>query len=330
MPTSTDTSDGLRIVFAGTPEFAVPALEHVAASRHDLVGVITNPDRARGRGSEPQPPPVKVAAQSRDVPVHQPESVGSEDSMARIRAFEPDVLVVAAYGQILPEELLELPTRDCINIHASLLPKYRGAAPINWAIVEGEEETGISIMEMEPDLDTGPVLMDESVEIGPLETAEQLHDRLAALGADLIVDALDALDAGEVEKTPQDDSKATYAPKLSKSDGAIDWTDSGESIARRIRGFHPWPGTFSFHHRDGDRTRISFQLARAADIAASDAAPGDVLEADASEGRLTIAAGEGAVEILKLQAAGRRAMEVDDFLNGHTIEPGDRFASDEE
>ncbi len=322
--------NGLRVVFAGTPEFAVPALESIDESQHRVTGVITNPDRARGRSGEPQPPPVKRAAQSSDLPVHQPETVGSESSLEQIQSFEPDVLVVAAYGQILPEGLLELPPFGCINIHASLLPKYRGAAPINWAIVEGEDETGVSIMEMEPALDTGPVLLDETVEIDPLETAEQLHDRLSELGAHLIVEALNGLDRDELDPSPQDDSKATYAPKLSKSDGELDWTEPADRVADRIRGFHPWPGTYSFHRRDDERTRISFQLARPADAPSDMGDPGKVLEADATEGRLVVACGEGAIEILELQAAGRRAMEVDDFLNGYDIEAGDRFESNRE
>jgi methionyl-tRNA formyltransferase len=324
----TDEADTLRLVYAGTPEFSVPALEALDASDHELVGVFTNPDRPRGRGRDPLPPPVKKAAVERDIEVAQPESMDSDEAAATLEEWEADVMVVCAYGQILPERILDAPRLGCINIHASLLPKYRGAAPINWAIVRGEQETGVTIMEMEPGLDTGPMLMKERVELEPLTTAGELHDELSELGADLIVEAVNGLARGDLEATPQDDDRATHAPKLSKSDGEIDWTKSADEVANHIRGLNPWPGAFS-HHRTDDEGRIKFHLARpVGSDGPSDGEPGEVLEADPSRGRLVIACGEGAIECLEIQAPGRQKMEAGDFLNGYDIEPGDRFGAD--
>lgn len=311
----------MRIVFAGTPDFAVPTLEALAESDHQLVGVITNPDRPRGRGSDPLPSPVKRAAVERDIPVYQPEEIDRE-ATEKLEAWAPDAVVVAAYGQILPEWFLEWPDRGCINVHASLLPKYRGAAPIHWAILEGEDETGVTIMEMEPELDTGPILLQEAVEIGALETAESLHDRLANLGARLAVEALDRMERGDVAPTPQDDDAATYASKLSKSDGRIDWSEPAEAVANRIRGLNPWPGAFSELPRDGESERLKFHLAEPTD---GDGEPGEVLEADPSGDRLVIACGEGAISVLEIQAPGGQKLDAGDFLNGYELERGDQF-----
>jgi len=317
----TDVDAPLRVVFAGTPDFSVPALEALVASVHRVVGVITNPDRPRGRGRESLPSPVKRAALDHDLEVDQPESMETDEAVERLEDWEPDLMVVAAYGQILPERILEAPRLGCLNIHASLLPKYGGAAPINWAIVEGDEVTGVTIMQMDAGLDTGPMLTRREVPIAQLTTADQLHDELAEVGAELIVETIDALVGGEVEPTPQDDEEATYAPKLSKSDGAIDWTDDAEDVANHIRGFNPWPGAFS-HHRTDEETRIKFHLARPV---GGDGEPGEVLEADRREGRLVVACGSGAIECLEIQAPGGRAMEAGDFLNGYRIQQGDRF-----
>ncbi len=322
-----DEVDSLRLVYAGTPDFSVPALEALDDGDHELVGVFTNPDRPRGRGRDPLPPPVKEAAVERDIEVAQPESMDSNEAAATLEEWRADVMVVCAYGQILPERILATPRLGCINIHASLLPKYRGAAPINWAIVRGERETGVTIMEMEPGLDTGPMLLKGRVDIEPLTTAGELHDELAELGAELIVEAVSGLARGELDATPQDDDRATYAPKLSKSDGGIDWMKSAEEVANHIRGLNPWPGAFS-HHRADDDARIKFHLARPAGPAGpTDGEPGVVLEADPSEGRLVIGCGEGAIECLEIQAPGRQKMEAGDFLNGYDIEAGDQFGT---
>lgn len=316
-------NDPLRVVYMGTPDFAVPALRALIDSHHDVVGVFTQPDRERGRGKKVQPTPVKRVAVRHDIPVYQPESVKAEDAYEQLAEWEPDVTVVAAYGQILPERVLDLPRLGSVNIHASLLPKYRGAAPINWCLVRGEDRTGVTMMKMDEGLDTGPILTAESIEIPELMTAEELHDELAELGAEMIVDALDRYAAGELEPTPQDDEKSSYAPMLSKKDGRVDWTEGARQVADHIRGFNPWPGAFTFHDQEDNSHRIKLHLARVADD--GEGGPGEVLIADASAGLLRVACGEGAVDILEIQAPGKRAMDVRDFLNGYAIEPGDFF-----
>lgn len=316
----------MNVVFAGTPDFSVEALRRLAESSHDVVGVLTNPDRPRGRGRDPLPPPVKETALAYDIDVFQPDDVDDPEVVEQLESWNPDVMVVAAYGQILPEEILELPTYGCLNIHASLLPKYRGAAPINWAIVRGETETGVTIMQMDAGLDTGPMLLKKRVDIDPLETGQELHDELAELGAEAIIEALEALEAGGLEATPQDDDEATYAPMLSKSDGAIDWSVSAEDVANHIRGFNPWPGAYSELRLDGDTKRIKFHLARPVD---GEGEPGEVIEADRKAGRLVIACGEGAIESLELQAPGRKRMDAGDFLNGNDLSVGDQFIQPE-
>lgn len=333
----------LRILYMGTPEFAVPALKALANSRDTVVGVVTRPDRPRGRGKKMRPTAVKKAAQKLSIPVFQPENINDEESLERLRELDPDVAVVAAFGQILKAKTLDVPRHGSINIHASLLPRYRGAAPINWAIVRGEEFSGVTIMAMDEGLDTGPMLLKKKTAIAPLETAGELHDRLSHMGAELIVDVMRLIHLDSLTPIPQDDDKSTYAPMLKKSDGLIDWSQSARAIADRVRGFHPWPGTFSFlrdpteaSDDDADNSvdgeRIKFHLARplaeiSSDLAdaANEVAPGTVLRADRSAGTLLITTGKGILECLRLQAAGRQAMDVDDFLNGHTIDVGHRF-----
>lgn len=320
---SNTDKNSLRVVYMGTPDFAVPALEALIDSHHEVVGVFTQPDRRSGRGKNVRRPPVKVVAEEAGVPVYQPKRVKKNDEAYQtLAAWEPDVVVVAAYGQILPERILDLPRLGCVNIHASLLPKYRGAAPINWAIVHGEDKTGVTLMQMDVGLDTGPMLEKYEVDIPRNMTAQELHDRLAELGREVIVGALDKLAAGELEPTPQDDAESSYASMLSKEDGHIDWEKSGEEVANHIRGFNPWPGAFAFHEHDGEKTRIKFHRARPVDAAGE---PGEVLEADVSDERLVIACGEGAIECVEVQAPGRKAMGVRDFLNGYEISEGDRF-----
>ncbi len=322
MTTNTDNT-ALRVVYMGTPDFAVPALAALIDSHHRVVGVFTQPDRKSGRGKKLRRPPVKVVAEQAGVPVYQPKRVKQNDeALETLRGWQPDVVVVAAYGQILPERILDVPRLGCVNIHASLLPKYRGAAPINWAIVEGEETTGVTIMQMDVGLDTGPMLETHEVAIPADMTAQELHDELAELGGRVIVGALDRLAAGELEPTPQDDAQSSYASMLSKEDGRIDWTKTNVQIANHVRGFNPWPGAFAFHEHDGEQTRVKFHRARPVEGAGE---PGEVLEADPSSGRLVIAAGQGAIECVESQAPGRKAMNARDFLNGYDIEPGQRF-----
>ncbi|MFU8802798.1 MAG: methionyl-tRNA formyltransferase [Bradymonadaceae bacterium] len=313
---------GLRIVYMGTPDFAVPALEELMASQDEVVGVVTNPDRPSGRGKKMAAPPVKRAAEAAGIEVYQPRRVRTDEAYDHIVARAPDVIVVAAFGQILPARLLQLPTHGCINIHASLLPKYRGAAPINWCIVRGEAETGVTIMQMDVGLDTGPMLMREATPIGAEETAQEVHDRLAAIGAGLIVETMTRIREGRLEATPQDDAQSTYAPMLSKEHGRIDWTAPARDVANLIRGFNPWPGTYALLEGKDGPQRIKFHRARA--VAAS-GAPGQVLEADATTGRLIIACGEGAVSALELQVPGRKAMSAGALLRGFELAMGDQF-----
>lgn len=316
-------TDSLRVVYMGTPDFAVPALRALLESHHEVVGVFTQPDRESGRGKKLRPPPVKKVAVEHDIPVFQPESVKTDDAYETLADWDPDITVVAAYGQILPERILELPNLGSVNIHASLLPKYRGAAPINWCIVEGEDVTGVTMMRMDVGLDTGPILTAESMDIPELMTAQELHDSLAALGAAMIVDTLDAYAAGELEPTPQDDDASSYASMLSKSDGRVQWDQTARRVADHIRGFNPWPGAYTFHDEEDNAHRIKLHLARTAPGGRGE--PGEVLEADTADGVLRVACGEGAVDILTIQAPGKRAMDVGDFLNGYDIEVGDQL-----
>lgn len=316
-------TDSLRVVYMGTPDFAVPALRALIDSHHEVVGVFTQPDRKSGRGKKVRQTPVKKAAVEHDIPVFQPESVKTDEAAQELAALEPDVTVVAAYGQILPKRILELPRLGSLNIHASLLPEYRGAAPINWALVRGETETGVTMMKMDEGLDTGPILTAESVEVPELMTAQELHDVLAELGAKMIVETLDKYAAGQLEPTPQDDSESSYASMLSKEDGRVDWEKTAKEVADHIRGFNPWPGAYTFHNEETKSHRLKLHLARAAEGSGE---PGQVIEADPSEGVLRVAcAGSGAVDILTIQAPGKRAMDVADFLNGYDIEVGDRL-----
>ncbi|RAL20177.1 methionyl-tRNA formyltransferase [Lujinxingia litoralis] len=319
----------LRIVYMGTPDFAVPALEKLIASSDHVVGVVTNPDRPRGRGKKLTPPPVKVAAERAGIEVYQPAKLRGPEVLEKLRAWSPDVIVVAAYGQILRTDVLLLPRYGCINIHASLLPGYRGAAPINWAIVNGEAEAGVTIMQMEKGLDTGPMLLKRKTPIEPLDTAQDLTERLADMGADLIVDVMRLIHLDSLNPIPQDDSLSSYAPMLKKSDGQIDFRKSAREVADLIRGMNPWPGTYAFLDNEGESEpeRIKFHLAHAHDALANgstlEVTPGTVIRAD--QDRLWIACGRGHIECLTLQAPGKRALPTADFLNGYALSAGQRF-----
>lgn len=315
-------SDPLRIIYMGTPDFSVPALEALIGSRHEVVGVVTNPDRRSGRGKKLTPPPVKVAAVAAGIPVYQPKKLrNNEEAYETLAAWNADLAVVAAYGQILSQRFLDLPRLGCINIHASLLPKFRGAAPINAAIVAGESESGVTIMQMEAGLDTGPMLVTKAVPITPMMTAQELHDELSDLGAQMIVDAVDQLADGRLTPVAQDDDASSYAPMMKKSDGRIDWTRSSEDVANLIRGMNPWPGAHADLRRGDDVTRVKFHLARPVNGAGE---PGTLLAATGDE--LQIACGSGAVEVISLQPAGKRALDARDFNNGFQLDPStDRF-----
>src|SRR5512134_731127 len=305
----------MRIVFAGTPEFAVPALIAVAAAQQ-VARVLTQPDRPAGRGLTATASPVKQAAARLGLPVLQPATLKAPDVQAELRALAPDALVVAAYGLILPQAVLDIPRLGAINIHASLLPRWRGAAPIQRALLAGDRETGISIMRMEAGLDTGPVLLREAVAIGPDDTAGTLHDRLAALGAQLVVAALDGLARGTIAATPQPAEGATYAVKLSKHEARIDWTRPAAELERQVRAFNPFPGATARLRG----TEIKIWRAAVADAAGE---PGVVLALDSAA--IVVACGCGALRLEALQRAGGKRLPAREFLRGFALAAGERF-----
>ncbi len=302
----------MRIVFAGTPEFAVPSLR-AAAGKGEVVAVYTQPDRPAGRGRGLQPSPVKREALLRGFPVLQPESLKSQLSRDALSALRPDVMVVVAYGLLLPPKILAIPTHGCWNVHASLLPRWRGAAPIQRAIEAGDDETGICLMQMEQGLDTGPVLLSQKLDIGAQETAGQLHDRLAELGAQVLADGLGLLRAGiKPVPQPQPEAGATYARKLDKAEAKLDWSQPAAVLARKVRAFNPWPMAEAM--LAGERVRI--HAAQPLEVAHG-AAPGKVLQA--SRDGIDVACGEGALRLRVLQREGGRAITAADYLNARPL-----------
>lgn len=313
----------MRIVMMGTGSFAEPTFLALTRSRHEVVALVTNPDRPAGKERE-MVRPIKRLAVERGIPVFQPESVNSVEGVAGVRAFDPDLLVVAAYGQILSAEVLESARRGGINVHASLLPRYRGAAPVAWAIYHGETRTGVTIIRMSTQLDAGEMLAQEAVDIRPEETAGELEARLAQIGARLAVEVVDRLAAGEVRGLPQDPRLVTKAPKLKKEHGLIAWSRSAPLVCCQIRAMQPWPTPYTFWHHPGKPPlRLILLQARAEPGPSLPAPPGTVVAVD-PEGFL-IAAGEGCVRPLLLQPAGRRPMSAAEFLRGHAVQVGDRF-----
>ena len=306
----------MRIVFAGTPHFAVPALEALAAAGHELAGALTQPDRPAGRGLASIASPVKHAAAARGIPVLQPATLKDPAVQASLRALAPQALVVAAYGLILPQTVLDIPALDTLNIHASLLPRWRGAAPIQRALLAGDRETGISIMRMEAALDTGPVVAREAVAILPEDTAGTLHDRLAALGARLVVAAVGGLARGALVAMPQPTDGVTYAGKIEKEEARIDWTRSARVLERQVRAFNPAPGATA---RLGG-TDVKIWRAREADATGM---PGSVLAANRSA--LVVACGAGALRLEELQRAGGKRLAAAEFLRGISLAAGARF-----
>ena len=289
-----------KIVFMGTPDFAVPGLLTLI-SNHEVVGIVTQPDRPAGRGRQLQPPPVKLVAQANDIPVYQPISLRSEEAIEPIREWAPDVIIVAAFGQILRAQLLNLPLKGCLNIHASLLPRWRGAAPIQYAILSGDEETGVSLMRMDEGLDTGPVYAQKALLIQPDETAATLHDRLANLGASMLDVYLDRILDGALTAEAQNDSLSTYAPMLKKDAGVIDWTQTTGQVDRQIRAMTPWPSAFTTWQ--GKRLKV-LAARPLPDDKLLPGEPGQIVHGPGSAAVLTA---DGGIMLERLQLAGKRA-----------------------
>ena len=308
----------LRIVFMGTAELACASLTALLDSPPcEVVAAVTRPDRPKGRDLKAQPPPVKTMAEAAGLPVLQPESARNPAFASELAALRPEVIVVAAYGQILPQAVLDLPRFGCVNVHASLLPKYRGAAPIQWAILNNDSETGVTIMKMAAGLDTGDVLSQRATPIDPDETAAALHQRLAAMGGELLTATLPAYAAGGITPQPQDNTAATYARKITKADGQLDWSRSALELRNRIRAFTPWPGAFVNWSAQGQPRLLKIWRAR---IAHRQGSPGELLQADKSG--LVIACGTDALQVEQLQLEGGRKMTAAEFLAGHNLSAG--------
>ncbi|MFB3887654.1 MAG: methionyl-tRNA formyltransferase [Thermodesulfobacteriota bacterium] len=301
-----------RIVFFGTPAFAIPVLEKLIQGQEEVAAVVTQPDREKGRGRKAVPSPVKELALGQGLPLFQPEKARGEAFQNSIRSLHPDLFVVVAYGQILPKSLLEIPRQGAVNVHASLLPKYRGAAPIPWAILRGERVTGVTTMAMDEGMDTGDILLQAETPIDEKETGQTLHDRLALLGAELLSETIRRMRAGSVRPVPQDHSKATYAPPLKKEDGKIDWSKEAEEIDRQVRALNPWPGAFTEWngrllkiHKGEVRKEVSKKEAGMISWVGSDF--------------IEVGTGRGSFVIREVQLEGKRRMSVREFLSGHHI-----------
>jgi len=311
----------LQIVFFGTPDFALATLDALLGSRHRVVGVVTQPDRPRGRGQHVAESPVKRRAVDAGLPVHQPAGLKDAAFLEAIAALQADLGVVAAYGRILSDRVLALPRLGFLNVHASLLPRYRGAAPVHRAVIAGDTETGVTIMRVVKALDAGPMLAIERRPIDPNETSDRVERDLARIGADLLVRTIDALAQGRAREMPQDETQATYAPRLTKDEGLVDWTQSSQHVHNLIRGLHPWPHAFTFV----ESRRVILRRSEISDTANVHEEPGTVLEAHGD--RLVVATGAGALRLVDVQPEGKRVMGIRDFLSGHTLRAGDRFAA---
>jgi len=307
------------LVFMGTPDFAVPSLRALVESEFRILRVVTQPDRPRGRGNKLTPGPVKAYALKQGLEILQPEKIRDQVFVGLIRELDPDFIVVVAFGRILPGVVLEIPRLGCVNVHASLLPRLRGAAPVHWAVMNGEPQTGVTTMLMDEGLDTGDILLQEETVIGPDDNAGVVHDRLAELGASLLVRTLDRMAAGELVPRPQDETRATYAPPLRREHEVIDWTRPAKEIKNQVRGLDPWPGAHAV--LDGQVLKVW-----RAEVAGDQdgGRPGQVLRADPVHG-LVVGTGAGAVRLLEVQPAGRRRVRVEDFLRGCPLPPGKVF-----
>jgi len=304
---------GWRIIFMGTPEFACPTLQTLLDRNENVVAVFTQPDRPKGRGQKLQPPPVKELALRHGIPVHQPAKVRAPEVIEQIHGLQPDLIVVVAFGQILPKALLEIPPQGCVNVHASLLPRYRGAAPLNWCIVNGEAETGVTTMLMDVGLDTGPMLLKKATPIGPDEGIQALHDRMSQLGAELLGKTLDGLKAGQITPEAQDDSQSCYAPLLKKEHGLIDWQRPAAELHNQVRGLSTWPGAVTALEN------APLKLYRTS-VGHRSGIPGSIIAT--GKNGIEVACGKGSLVIHELQAAGSKKMEAASFLAGHPLALG--------
>jgi methionyl-tRNA formyltransferase len=308
----------MRVVFLGSGSFAIPSLEALQAAGHEVVAVVTQPDREKGRGRELAPPPVKPVALARGLAVVQPVRIKAAEALETLRAFRPDVQVVVAYGQILPRAVIDLAPLGTVNVHGSLLPRYRGAAPVQWAILNGEAETGVSTMLIDEGMDTGPILLARATPIGKDESAPSLEGRLAGMGAELLVETLAGLEQGTLRPTPQDDTLASYARIIRKEDGRLDWTQPAPALARRVRALQPWPGTFTTF--GGRQLKVLSALAEGP----VGGEPGTIVEAGPDG--LGVACGDGRrLRLVEVQPESRRPMAAAAFVAGARIEPGARL-----
>ncbi len=310
----------MRILFMGTPEFAEKSLQALVEDSREVVGVITQPDKPKGRGYEMAMPEVKVYALEKNIPVFQPETLKDNSIADILKELNPDIIIVVAYGKILPEYVLNYPRYGCINIHGSLLPEYRGAAPIQRAVMDGKKISGVTSMYMEKGLDTGDMLIKRELPIGEETTAGEYHDALAILGGEVLLETLDALKEGTLSPEKQDDSLSSYASQLSKAEGEINWNNSADAVYNKVRGLNPWPKAFSFIGTK--RFVVDFVYK-----ASGSGKPGEVLSAD--DDGIIVACGDGAVLIKELKPEGKKMMKVSDYLRGHKIEKGFIFGKDE-
>lgn len=308
----------MKIVYMGTPDFAVGPLEALLEAGHTVTAVVTQPDKPKGRGGRVQMTPVKICALAHDIPVFQPAKIKTPEAVEQLKRYEADVFVVAAFGQILSQEILDLPRFGSLCIHASLLPAYRGAAPIQWALLNGEKQTGVTIMQMDAGIDTGDMLLKAVVKIAEKETDESLHDKLAEAGSSLIVEALKKLEAGELIPQKQDDGASCYAKMLTKSMGLIDWKETAEAIERKVRGLHSWPGAYTFCQ--GKMLKI-YQADAAKE--AADGGPGEVSRTQ--KDAIWVNTGNGMLILREIQLEGKKRMAVKDFLLGYKIGKGDQL-----
>ncbi|MBA4148089.1 MAG: methionyl-tRNA formyltransferase [Verrucomicrobia bacterium] len=315
----------LRVIFMGTAELACASLEALCdAAGMEVIAVVTQPDRPKGRDLKLQPSHVKQVALQKNLPVLQPQRARNEEFVEQLRALKPDLMAVAAYGQILPQAMLDIPQHGCLNVHTSLLPKYRGAAPIQWAIIDGEPETGVTIMKMDAGLDTGDILAMGRTPIAPEDNAQTLHDRLAKLGAELLVKTIPDYVAGKIAPQKQPAEGASYARKIEKEDGLLDWTQPARVLWNRIRGFTPWPGAFTYQLIENKPRLLKVWQVVLEENATGE--PGAIISADKS-GIIVGCCGSGALRILTLQREGSRRMTAQEFLAGNPLHPGDKFSN---